>query len=313
MSAGVSPAAAKAAAPALRNAADDVRSGIWLAIAAPVASPVPSIATGRRGRSRARSMLVNTSAPPASVLTQHIGRVKGSTTTGAASTSSTVIGSRRNARGLRAAQSRCTTTTCASTSGVAPRSCRNRRAPRVSSVIGPAVPKGSSNWPGHESGDGRHAAPPWCERPLSPCATSTTSARPLAIASTARARWTRLEQPPTIVASTQRASMPSECASSVGRYGLSPAIATPSTSRAVSPQSARARRAASTASPTDDKATFPISVDSAAPTIDAVTLLLQLHSDGTPATPCRRPSRTPRRAPDRAAAHRDRARRPPGW
>ena len=62
----------------------------------------------------------------------------------------------------------------------------------------------------------------------------------------------RLEQPPIIVASTQRASMPSECATIVGRYGLSPLIATPSTSAGVRPQSASARRAASVARPSDD-------------------------------------------------------------
>ena len=78
---GASPAAANAAAPARRNASDDVRSGIWLAIAAPLASPLPSTCTGGRGRSRARSADVTTIAPPASVVTQHIGRVKGYATT----------------------------------------------------------------------------------------------------------------------------------------------------------------------------------------------------------------------------------------
>ena len=36
-----------------------------------------------------------------------------------------------------------------------------------------------------------------------------------------------MEQPPIIVASTQRASMPRECATNVGRYGLRPLMATP--------------------------------------------------------------------------------------
>ena len=105
------------------------------------------------------------------------------------------------------------------------------------------------------------------ERPLSPWVMSTTSHWPASIAAAAWRRWTRFEQPPTIVASTQRASMPSECATNVGRYGLSPLIATPSTSAGVSPQSASARRAASVASPSDDAATVPISAVSAAPTI----------------------------------------------
>ena len=70
-----------------------------------------------------------------------------------------------------------------------------------------------------------------------------------------------------MVASTQRASMPSECATNVGRYGLSPLIATPSTSAGVSPQSASARRAASVARPSAESATVPISAVSAAPTM----------------------------------------------
>ena len=112
-----------------------------------------------------------------------------------------------------------------------------------------------------------------------------------------------MEQPPTIVASTQRASMPSECATSVGRYGLSPLLATPSTSAGVRPQSASARRAASVASPSDDSATVPISAVSAAPTI--ATPATRASCRPRPEHRQRRPHRTTRTSPrpgGRAAA-----------
>ena len=185
-----------------------------------MASPVPRMCTGGRGRSRARSADVTTTAPPASVTTQHIGRVNGYATSGASSTSSTVMGSRRSARGFRAAHSRCATTTCASVVASRPRSRRKRSVPSVRRVIGPAVPNGSSNWPCHPSGAGRNIPPPIIDRPLSPWAMSTTSHWPFAMAATAWRRCTRFEHPPTIVASTQRASIPSEWATKVGRYGL---------------------------------------------------------------------------------------------
>ena len=51
-----------------------------------------------------------------------------------------------------------------------PRSRRKRSAPRVSSVIGPTVPYGSSNWPCHAPGPGSTSGPPSPERPLSPWA-----------------------------------------------------------------------------------------------------------------------------------------------
>src|SRR4051812_4205116 len=64
--------------------------------------------------------------------------------------------------------------------------------------------------------------------------------------------------------------MPRECATIVGRYGVSPLHAMPSTSAGVNAQSASARRAALVASPSDDCSTVPISAVSAAPTIATV-------------------------------------------
>jgi hypothetical protein len=62
---------------------------------------------------------------------------------------------------------------------------QERSAPSVSSVIGPTVPYGSSNWPCHESAAGLQFGAPRCERPLSPCAISTTSQSPRSIAAAA--------------------------------------------------------------------------------------------------------------------------------
>ena len=78
-------------------------------------------------------------ATAGSCFAQHIGRVKGYATAGASNTSSTVMGSRRSARGLRAAHSRCATATCARVDRSRPRSRRKRNAPSVRSVIGPIV------------------------------------------------------------------------------------------------------------------------------------------------------------------------------
>ena len=120
--------------------------------------------------------------------------------------------------------------------------------PSVSRVIGPDRPVRQLELALPSVGRGRNIAPPMPERPLSPWVMSTTSHWPVSIAAAAWRRCTRFEHPPTIVASTQRASMPSEWATNVGRYGWRPLIATPSTSAGCSPQSSSARRAASVAS-----------------------------------------------------------------
>ena len=86
----------------------------------------PRTYTGRCARSRARSSVVRMMQQPPSEITQQSSLCSGSATSFEPSTSSTVIGSRYIAFGLRAACSRVCTEIDASCSGVVPYSCMCR-------------------------------------------------------------------------------------------------------------------------------------------------------------------------------------------
>ena len=126
MSAGVTPASAKAFGP-------DHTAPVWVRSMRPeavcfTASPWPSTVTAGRANERATSGLASTRAPPPSVITQQSSRCSGSATIGDASTCSTVTTSRRKACGLCWACSDAATLTSASCADVVPYSCMCRRA-----------------------------------------------------------------------------------------------------------------------------------------------------------------------------------------
>ena len=122
MSSGVTPAWANASAP-LATAADDVKSGHWLMFQCVCAPAAPSTYTGGWRRSRARSAVVRTTAPPPSEITQQSSLCSGSAIMRELTTSSTLRGSRYIALGFSRAYSRTPTAISASCSDVVPNSC----------------------------------------------------------------------------------------------------------------------------------------------------------------------------------------------
>ena len=93
MSAGVTPARSNANRP-LAYAGERVKSSHSLIVVWLLASPVPSTHTGFLARSRARSSVVSTTAPPPSLRMQQWSFVSGSAIIRLLLTSSIVIGSR---------------------------------------------------------------------------------------------------------------------------------------------------------------------------------------------------------------------------
>ena len=93
ISSGVTPARSNASGP-LRAAGDSVKSGHSLIVVCDVASPVPSTHTGFLARSRARSSVVSTIAPPPSLRMQQCSFVSGSAIMRELCTSSIVMMSR---------------------------------------------------------------------------------------------------------------------------------------------------------------------------------------------------------------------------
>ncbi|CFP59240.1 Uncharacterised protein [Bordetella pertussis] len=89
MSAGVTPASAKAAGPE-RCAPVCSMSAWWPPLLVRMVSPQPSTRMRGRARLRATSGAASTSAPPPSVMTQQSSRCSGSAIMGEASTSSTL-------------------------------------------------------------------------------------------------------------------------------------------------------------------------------------------------------------------------------
>ena len=121
-SAGVMPASANAFGP-LTAAAVRVMSAIALIEWCVLPPAAPRTYTGRCARSRARSSVVRMRQQPPSEITQQSSLCSGSATSFDDSTSSTVIGSRYIAFGLRVACSRVCTAIDASCSGLVPYSC----------------------------------------------------------------------------------------------------------------------------------------------------------------------------------------------
>lgn len=119
MSCGPSPACSKAARP-LVSAPVAAKSGMLIMPSCSLTSPLPSTWTGAFAILEARSALVTTSAPPPSVIRQQSLTRSGLETVGDERTSSTVMGLRRNAEGLSAAQRLAATATSASWSLVVP-------------------------------------------------------------------------------------------------------------------------------------------------------------------------------------------------
>src|SRR5687768_17076857 len=146
MSAWVTPAIAKAGGPEIR-AGPWVRSGICEIRLWSSASPIPSTRIGWDLRSRARSALVSTTPPPASVTRQQSSRLNGQQIIRELSTSSTVIGSRYIAFGLRPAHLLVATAISASWSFVVPYWAMWRDAASAYEPTGLGRPYGSSNWP----------------------------------------------------------------------------------------------------------------------------------------------------------------------
>ena len=126
MSAGSTPASAKAAGPE-RAAPDVVRSNVPPDRCFTV-SPAPMILTGGRCRLLAISGLTTTSAPPPSLMTQQSSRCSGSAITGELTTSATVTTSGSMALGLCCAWCEAATLIQASCSLVVPYWCMWRMA-----------------------------------------------------------------------------------------------------------------------------------------------------------------------------------------
>lgn len=110
-------------------------------------SPEPSTHTGGFAQSRTRSSATSSTAAPPSERMQQCSFVKGSAIIGPSSTSSTVIGSRNMAPGLRDAFARAWTATWASCSRVVPYSCMWRRA-AIAYLAMSEWPYGTSNCKG---------------------------------------------------------------------------------------------------------------------------------------------------------------------
>ena len=111
---------------ALCTAGDSVKSTHSDIVWWEMASPAPRIHTGSFGRSFARSSETRTTAPPPSERMQQSSLCNGEQMTRELTTSSTVIGSRYMALGLRAAFCRICTAISARCSGRVPNSCMCR-------------------------------------------------------------------------------------------------------------------------------------------------------------------------------------------
>src|SRR5262249_48372223 len=220
---------------------------------------------GWRWRSRARSALVSTTPPPASVTRQQSSRLNGQQIIRELSTSWIVMGSRYIAFGFSPAHFRVATAISASCSLVVPYWAMCLDAASAYDPAGRGRPYGSSNWPSIVWALEARGGIPTRDRPLSPWVIRATSQRPAAMAAAACATWIRKEQPPTFVPSTTFGSIPRYSPTSAGEMF---ALNRPSTSLRVRPASRRALRAPSACSCSIDlSGTTPIRSDSSTPTI----------------------------------------------
>ena len=200
---------------------------------------------------------------------QHIRRVKGQQIMRASITSWMVIGSFMRAMGCIIAHFRVATATSASCSRVVPYLCMCRVTGMEKVVVGPKVPKGSSNWPLWVALSSAKPGSPTRERPLSPWLMTAVLITPAERASMACSTCMMKEQPPTIVLSTYRGTMPRYSTRSLTEVSVEPpATNSPSTSDKERPASSKALRMASEwRVRTDLSGSLPISSDSEAPTM----------------------------------------------